>query len=203
MFCSEDTGQPRRGGSCLPRPDRGVTTVEKTSTFSLTPGQLARLLALGAEEPMPGGKRGSDTQLAALLRDRLVCPLTFEREAIDALPPALGAMCRELAALANRSLGEVLLDSRSELNVLEAVKEYGKRLAARPKDGREHTAALAIYYAAVAGALVFHNRRITRHTCESLSRAFGTLAGRSWVPQDLAALFAEVQRVCQASARCT
>jgi len=178
--------------------------VGTTSTFSLTPGQLARLLALGAEEPMPGEKRASsDTQLAALLRDRLARPLTFEREAIDALPPALGAMCRELIALANRSLGEVLLDSRSELNVLEAVKEYGKRLAARLNDGREHTAALAIYYAAIAGALVFHNRRITRHTCESLTRAFGTLAGKSWVPQDLAALFAEAQRVCQASARRT
>jgi len=175
--------------------------VGNTSTFALTPGQLAKLMALGTDGRAPREDLDADNQMAGLLRDRLADPLRFEREAINALPPALADVCRELTALANRPLGEVLLDPGTDLRVLEAVKEYGKRLAASQKDGREHAAALAIYYAAIAAALVFHRRRITRHTCGSLDRAFGLLVGKAWTPQDLAALFAKAREVCQNATR--
>jgi hypothetical protein len=53
---------------------------------------------------------------------------------------------------------------------------------------------------AIAHALTFCNRRITRYTNESLTNSFSKLSGEDWIPKDLCNLFAEAANICQQKA---
>lgn len=56
---------------------------------------------------------------------------------------------------------------------------------------------MAIYYAAVAGALVFHDSKITEHSFERLERAFGMLIAKTWMASELVGLFEKCRTLAE------
>lgn len=171
--------------------------MDNESTFGWGPEQIGRLLAVGADAGASEDERPPDRVTEDLLRDRLAGPLPLDKAVVDSLPVILGRLCRELLPLAGKPLGEVLLDPDTELSVLETVKDYGKGLPLGRKKGPEHAIAIAIYYAAIASALLYHDRKITEHSYENLEKSFAMLIDRRWLPPELSRHLAKAGKACK------
>ena len=166
-----------------------------TTTFGVGSEQLARLLGIGLD--LDDHEHCSPNQAkAALLRTRLSGTLPLDPAVVDALPAILGRVCRELLPMGGRSLGGVLLDSETGLDVLETIKDYGKKLVAGKDSEAEHAVSTAIYFAAIASALLFHDQKITSYTYPALAEAFSTLIDKQWLAPELARHLAKARRLC-------
>jgi plasmid maintenance system antidote protein VapI len=124
-----------------------------------------------------------------LLRERLRSPLPVEQIAVESLQDALAQVRQEMVPLAGVPVSELLLDPRTDPAALTALKNHLKNQARLLQPGPEYDTALALYYAAIASALVFHNRKITTHTDAALARALGFLKNQPWMAGELAELF--------------
>jgi len=170
--------------------------MERDSTQGLSPHQLARLLALGAKAP---GRPAASPDLrspAQVLDGVLGHRLTLDEVGPESLPAVLGRPCEELLFDLGRTLGEVLLDPGVELATLGVLKDYGKALARRREEGARCAAATALYYAAIAAALVAHGERITQHSYEKLEGAFARLAAKPWMAPSVKTLFDRAGLIC-------
>ena len=146
-------------------------------TFGAEPESFVRLLSLG----LGGDKRDSgaaEQAKADLLRARLAGPL----------PPG------------GRPLGEALLDEATAPAVLERIKDYGKSLVRRKQSDAEHSVGTAIYYAAIASALVFQGTKITRHSYPALADAFDKLSEKPWMAPELLRQFSRAREICRGRA---
>ena len=165
-----------------------------TTTFGADSERLARLLAVGMEsdkqEHVPPGQ-GNE----ALLRARLAGPL-LNAHAVDDLQAISGRLRQELLPLAGKALGEVLLDETTDVDVLVKIKNFGKKLASRKASEAEHAVATAIYFAAIASALLFHDRKISSYTYPSLAEDFAALMDTQWMTSELARHFAKARTAC-------
>lgn len=146
----------------------------------LESSRLARLLAIGSDEKVAadGGRVSPSTE--AVLREVL---------AGEAAPVA-GA----------GPVGRLLLDPATDLATLQTLKDYGKAMVRRSASEAERAAGTAVYYAAIAAAVVFHATRITRHSYPHLAEGLVKLDAKPWLPQDLRDLFAKARAICDAPA---
>lgn len=162
--------------------------MKKESTAGLGADQLARLMRIGEDADRSRGQVDPGQLTAELLSEHLAGTLPLGSTTIDALPLVLGQVCPELARMHGRRLGEVLLDATTDLAVIEEIKDYGRRLAdresARRNRGPEHAAAVSIYYAAIAAALVSHGQKITSFSFKKLAEAMEELAVKPWMTSE-------------------
>lgn len=168
----------------------------RPTTHKADSGRLARLLgiAVGAD----GGREdGLIKGKEALLRARLEGTLPLAAAVVDALPVVIGRLREELLPLGGKPLGEVLLDPETGLDTLGAIKDFGKKLAVSQEAEDEHAVSIAIYFAAIASALLFHDQRITRYTYPGLKEAFDTLTEERWMTPRLARHFSKASRACR------
>ena len=157
------------------------------STSRLHPVRLARLLAIGEE----------DAALLPASRARLSAEACL-LEWLSSVPPSDGrSRLQSVPAATERTVRDLLFDSKTECGVLIAVKEDAKRRTGRAAGQAERAAATAVYYAAIAAALLYHGRRITRHSYKSLSEGLAKLADKTWVPSDLCRLYGQARRACE------
>jgi hypothetical protein len=170
-----------------------------TPPGGLSPEEMAQLLRIGVEDEDLDPSGGKDASAADLLETLLAGSLPPESTAVDALPAVLARLRRDLLPLEGRPIGEVLSDPSTDLSVLKAVKAYGKRLAARNRSEPEHAAAVAVYYAAIAAALVHHGERITTHSPSYLKASFVQLGNAPWVGRKLSPLLAAAAEACEDS----
>jgi len=173
---------------------------DTTTTGGLNAKQLLRILMLGAEKNEAEQVGKAEQPVAAALQARLERGLPLSPKAVDSLPAILGRLCHELAPLAGRPLGGLLLDPSTALSVIKTIKEYGKTLSERQTAESSHAVAVTIYFAAIANALVHHGEKITQHSHEHLARSFGMLASKPWMPDELGKLFAQAAEMCRSRA---
>ena len=150
---------------------------------------LAKLLNLADGHELPEADDLLNQTKAELLEGRLDAPLPPQAGGM-ALPPAL-------AGPHAARLGQILQDDQTDLTTLESVKQYGKLAAAQEQADEEKETATAIYYAAIAAALVRHGQFITRHPPENLRRSFAVLAETPWMSAGLAELFQQAHELCR------
>lgn len=167
---------------------------KKPTTFASDSDRLARLLSVGVEpDDLP--EASPHEAKAELLSARLAEVLPPEAGASGA-GSLLGRLQRKLLPTEGRTLGEVLLDKRTRLEVFEAIKARHKRLAGDKEDACGHAVAVAIYFAAIAGALLFHRKRITSYSHEDLAGSFRVLSEKRWMPPELAEHFVKARQFC-------
>jgi hypothetical protein len=104
----------------------------------------------------------------------------------------------DVRTLAGKSLLQVLLSPQSDLGLLQAIKDCSKWLSTSLDSKTEAALATTIYYAALASALAYHNRKITQYSYDALERSFSIFAAKKWMSPELAGLFGG-RRFCQVS----
>ena len=165
------------------------------STFGLCPQGLAELLTTGVGDEA-ASRQAAPQAAARLLRHRLASPLHFEKYCVDSLPAILNRPCQELQPIADWPLGEVLWDPTTPLDILETLKHYGKGLSCRWDEGPEHVVAIAIYFAAIAAALVYHGHKITTRSYAGLADSLRMLMDDRWITLELTRLFDNAITIC-------
>ena len=164
----------------------------KTTTFGQTPEGLARLLEIGVEAD--GGVSPDDAR-ERLLSARLAGPVPGGAAFRD-LQAALDRLGQHVCSLQGKTLSDALLDGNTDLPALKAIKDYAKKLASTEDDEVEHTVAIAIYFAAISSALLFHDAKITSYSYDSLADALRRLVGKPWSDQ-LRHHFAQARQLCK------
>ena len=149
------------------------------------PGLLARLFA----KPSDADALWQPEDLVGLIRHQLGqrladLDLRISPEALDALTE--GATDRPLLTLA-----DLYAHPKPPLELLEAVKRYGRKRVHRAEQGLPNEIASALYFASIATALVCHGQRITTSDNELLGHGFSRLLERPWIEPPLRGLFEE------------
>jgi hypothetical protein len=99
-------------------------------------------------------------------------------------------------SLAGKSLGEILLDARSDIHLLRAIKDCSKRLSYELESEADTALATTIYFASLASALVYHDEKITRNSYEKLDESFALLSAKRWMARELTELFGRARGIC-------
>jgi hypothetical protein len=170
---------------------------KESENIDLTAKQRTRLLSLGLSSEVFEGSTDLEEKKADLLYDILTRTLPVDGYIIDSLPPVLRGVSDKLHSVAGELLGDLLQNPKTDISVIEKIKDYAKESGTYNKSKAETDAFLAIYYAAIASALLFHNKRITQHSYKDLKQFFFSFTKKSWVLEELKILFKRAEEYCQ------
>jgi len=173
---------------------------KKSTTFGMGNKHLAKLLGLGVEQG-PSGEPSVHEIKADLLRASLRGTLPLDSAVVEALPALLGRLREEVLPLGGKPLGEVLLDERTELGLLDKIKEHWKGRSAAGSSEAAHAVGITIYFAAIASALLFHDTKITSYSYPFLAQSFETMTEKLWMAPELARHFSKARKLCKKKAK--
>ena len=165
-------------------------------TFGLKPRQLADLLGIGCGRSGLEEQPDTNELKRVMLNEKFAAVLPLDPNVTDSLPTVLGRPCRELLGITAKSLSDILTDPKTDIGIIETIKDYGKRLSASEIESFQQAIALTIYYSAIAAALVYHNQKISVHSYKSLDHYFSMLLQKGWMLPELAELFTKAGKIC-------
>ena len=168
---------------------------QDSTTNGLSPEKLARLLKLAVENKPALNKVDYDQERAEMLQGLLSKAVPSDPALLASIPRIIQYLCNELLPAGAASVGDLLNSPETDLATLRQIKSYGKELAAK-KDSPEHEVGTAVYYAAIASALLRHDEKISMHSAKELLDAFSVLGNKSWMSEDLASLFKQACSQC-------
>jgi len=169
---------------------------ESPKKLDLNVEQSTNLLRLCLNADQQRTDETQEKNRASVLLDVLGSKLPINPALIESLPPVLRALSEELKSVSGLPLGDLLQDSRTKIAVIRKTKDFAKELGNSAKDKIERDVALAVYFAAIATALVFHDARISQYSYKKLAQSFEALAERDWIIPDLAKLYKEARKYC-------
>ena len=168
--------------------------MDKDPNLDLSPDNLARLLGITydavSDEPKDSAA-DTDTQF---IEAQLAGTLALDMTVLDRLPAVIGQLDKDIFPGGGKALGEVLTNPESDLEIIGKIKRFAKKLSSQEKSGAQHDVAVAVYYAAIAGALLFHKMKITTHSDETLKAMFEKFSSKPWMSKELARLFAKAAK---------
>ena len=165
------------------------------SIYSLDSAKIGRLLNLYQQSDEDDSGTDSDNAKASLLRDCLSDVPALSSDVVGQLPVMLRHMVKQLPRIEGRSLGQFLTDPDSGLEDFKRAKDEAKKVISAAQTDVAYEVAGVQYYAAIAGAVLYHNERITRHSHEQLRTSFRSLQDRRWIPAELRELFTRAAQV--------
>ena len=172
---------------------------KESTTFGLSSKKIVELLHIGAEEHDYEKNMSEQQEKAELLASRLAEPLMLDPSVTKLLPAIPSLLSGAMDISGGEPIRTLLLNPESTISVLRKVKNYNNKLSRRAESCIERDVAVILYYGAIASALVFHNKRISRFFYKSLERSFSSLIGKTWITTELTTLFAEALKICQSS----
>ena len=172
--------------------------MDKASIYTLKPRQLMDLLSIGAEaDAFDSGELISDEQIRGYFASLVQRKIPNDASIVDSLLIFLGENERYGKRVSGRSLSEVLLDAATEPDLLRVIKDYSKKIYQTTVSKGENSIAAAIYYAAIAAALVHHDAKISEHPWQTLKTAFEDLLAKPWMTPPLTGLLQEARERCE------
>lgn len=169
---------------------------ERRTTFGADPENVRQFLddCLAAGPPP---ERVSETaEMTQWLQDQLSEKCPVPKPSTSSQTWLLDRVQEKVRLDLSRSVGEVLSDRQADLNILRDIKDrYKSWTREAATKGMRHVYT-AIYFAAIARALVSHSQTITDHPTEYLVRSMKTLAGEPWMVPSLRELYLEALQVC-------
>jgi hypothetical protein len=151
--------------------------------------QTARLLELSLHNTEDIAQMDPDQQKEQFLLNTLRSKLPLNRAFEQSLPTLIQSLAEELKSLSGASLGDLLMNPRTPIEVLIRIKDHTKAQGAASQGETEQEVALTVYYAAIASALAYHNAKISEHSCKGLKEAFKKIERNLWTPANLVTLF--------------
>jgi len=164
----------------------------KKSRGKLSRDQKSCLYHLGLGPDIDiSGKMKQKERLAELLLNTLPVPPVV----IDQLPDNLVEVFLDLRSVAGEPLGKLLANPKADLAHLQKIKDYAKEQGVdHPEDQEEY---LIVYYAAIAGAMVYHQEKMSQYNWRELEKAFDSLCEKDWLPKAFRLLFAQSRNYCR------
>ena len=170
---------------------------KETSTFGLSSKKLINLLEIAEETGQPKGQVDQQRKKTELLHDYLAQTLAVYRYAGKELPTKQSQLRNTINVLSSEPIGKLLQDPNTDIGLIRMIKDYSSSFSKRAQSKTEHQIANTIYYAAIAHALFYYDRRITRYTYENLEKSFTKLVNEKWIPQNIAILFTKAVEICK------
>jgi len=174
-----------------------MTKDKKSTTFGLSPDKIAQLLGMGSDATPPLGKPDADEARAELLSDRLAEALMPDASFSRFVPDIPKGLLDALPFCAGASVRDLLLNKDVSVALLRRVKDDNGQWSQRADTRVQKDVAVAIYYAAIAAALVLHCHKISGFSFAELGKAFGMLRQKSWIPRDMRDLYDKAAAVCE------
>ncbi len=156
----------------------------------LDSNQRTRLLKIGLSTSSSGDydvepyERRTDT-LYQILTSTL--PLTQDIKA--SLPDLITGQGQDLISISGKTMGELIQDPNTDLITLRKTKEHCKQSGTDAGSKETQDAFMAVYFAAIASALVFHDTKISHHKDKDLPGFFDSFVKMPWVLEELRTLF--------------
>jgi len=170
--------------------------MEKDTTAGLTSEQLARLLGVSCD-PELGAEHDHLSETAGQVLDAYLAGASNVATAgFSQLPVGSGSRGGNRTS----SLGEMLIDPMASEDTIAAIRQYAKRMAAQRASEAERAAATALYFAAIANGLVFHDRKLTTLSYDALQVSLGELLDKAWLSRQLVPLLEKARAICRARA---
>lgn len=174
---------------------------DSSKRLKLNIEQSTRLLKLGLDSSHIEVDHMAERNRADLLLDVLASKLPTNPALVETLPTVLQSLSEELQSVSGRPLGDLLLSPVTKIALIRRIKDFAKELGASAKDKVEREVALAVYFAAIANALVYHNVKISQYSHKELEQSFETLSRHDWIPPNLSKLFKKAQQYCNTKDR--
>jgi hypothetical protein len=171
---------------------------KEPTTYGLNREKVVRILQIGSEKEELEHEPIIQEDTAELLRDQLAQPflsdytINFCTSGLSKIP------CHPAALIPLETIGDLLCDHKTTTSVLKRLKKFGRNLFSKGKVASQRDVGLAIYYSAIANALIFHDVRITRLSYIDLQRSFVDLADKEWMSPQLQSLFRRAHEYCKA-----
>ena len=96
---------------------------------------------------------------------------------------------RQMQVYAGCSIGEILADPNSNLILIKEIKEHHKLKANAASSKAEQHIATAVYFAAIAHAILHHGAQISEHSPEYLTNSLISLEKKKWITPDIRSLY--------------
>lgn len=166
---------------------------DEPKEIELSVEQKSRLLRLGLDSDIDKTTSSEDDEKIDLLYDVLAGKLPVTVSVVDSLPPILRTMSGQLQSVAGKSIRELLLSTDTDVNILRQIKNLAKQSGTSTDSEIVKEVYLAIYFAAIASALTFHDTKISQHKDENLKGFFSTYNKEKWISSEIASIFQEAK----------
>lgn len=170
---------------------------ENKSIYGSAPERLAELLSIAADGEKLRLGLSSEQEKEQLLLDRLAEPLLLDPSLVELLPSIPSLLSNAMDICNGESIGEILLGSGTDIAVLRKIKNYSNKISSRTESAVERDVSIALYYAAIAAALVLHSKKITRFSYQDMEKSFVMLAEKKWISGKIAELFDKAAQMCR------
>ena len=170
---------------------------KEPTTYGLSREKIVRILQIGSEKREPEHESFIQESTTELLRDQLAQPflsdytVSFYDSEFSKIP------CHPTALIPLETIGDLLCNHKTTTSILKRLKNFGRNLFSKGKIASQSDVGLAIYYGAIANALIFHDVRITRLSYPDLNRSFIALADKEWMSPQLQSLFQRAHEYCK------
>ncbi|MBN1506402.1 MAG: hypothetical protein JW955_06130 [Sedimentisphaerales bacterium] len=167
---------------------------EKRTVFGIDPQDIRQFL----DDCLAPTRDSADeaVPIEQLLQEQLAekCPVSRPVQSGSGLIDEVqDKVCLRLS----RPIQAVLSDDRTSLDTLRDIKDRYKKWAEKASNKKMQRVYATIYFAAIARALIAHNKRITRHSPAYLAQSFQVLADEPWMAPTLKELYRQAQQACQ------
>ncbi len=169
---------------------------EQSKRLELNAKQSTSLLRLGLHRDRGRKDYAAATTRADLLADTLGSRMPADAMLLESLPTVLRSLSEQLESVSGFPIGQLILNPKTKTALLRRIKDYAKDMGASASDEQQRDVALAVYYAAIAGALVHHNVKISQHSYDKLEQSFEKLANNDWISPGLSGLFRDARQYC-------
>ena len=177
-------------------PQRRTFMDKDSTTFGLKPDKLVQLWNIGEKTDRTNTEENQDQLKSELLRDRLAQKIPLDYLVAQILPKALAQICKNIQPFTGNSYNILLCDPLTEITILKKIKEDNKKIIQHMNSGSEYDVLVAVYYAAIASALVYHDQRITSFSYSHLKDKYISLLENNWLTQDLRNLYQQALYFC-------
>ncbi len=172
--------------------------MKTNSTHGLKPENLFKLLSIGADKDLFCNELiNSNEDIKSFFQHLLHRKIPKESSIVDSILIYLRESKVFGETLIGLSLWDILSDPQTTLELLQTIKNYSKKIYQSTYSKGENSIALAIYYAAIASGIVYHNTKITEHSYQILRDAFSNLSKQPWITAEIEQLFFQANDICQ------
>ena len=169
---------------------------KKSRDFDLNRSQKSRLLSLGISSKPRKQSTDKVERKEDMLYDVLMRTLPVEPLVVESLPSVIKGLSPRLHSLAGQPIVELLKNPATDIDTIRKIKQYAKESGTATDSEDEKDVFLAVYYAAIASALIFHNDKITQHSYSDLEQFFHSFTQKDWILYEFVSLFTRAREYC-------